>query len=277
MNNFKERYGTWAMVAGAAEGLGEAWSRALAKRNVNLLMVDYKAESLSTLSKAIENEFSIETIQINIDLRQNDASSMLMEEIKKQDCRLLVYNAAYSRVIPFLDLDKNELDHFIDINCRTPLKLVHAFANRLKRNGPGGILLMSSLSGLIGMQLVAPYAATKAFSRNLAEGLHHELKQHNIDIMACIAGPISTPAYLETNPDYGTFKPSVMQPDDVAEKALDMLGRKTLFIPGFTNRLNYFILTRLMPRKWAAAMANRVMRKMYGRRLKPKNQSINLK
>ena len=37
---FKEKYGPWAIIAGAAEGLGEAWSRALAQRGMNLIMVD---------------------------------------------------------------------------------------------------------------------------------------------------------------------------------------------------------------------------------------------
>jgi len=122
---------------------------------------------------------------------------------------------------------------------------------------------MSSLAGLIGMHMVTSYAATKAFSWNLAEALHHELKPHHIDVMACIAGATATPAYMKTNPTYGLIKPSVMKPSTVAEAALKKLGKKTLFIPGYSNRLNYFILTRLLPRKIAAGIANGTMSKMY--------------
>jgi len=268
MNDFKNKHGTWALVAGAAEGLGEAFSCALAGRKMNLLMLDNKPEPLSKLSSRLEEEFSIETLQLNIDLQQRDATALIMAEVKKYDCRLLIYNAAYSRVTPFLQLNENEFDLFIDINCRTPIKLVHSFAHHLMNFNSGGILLMSSLSGLIGMQLVAPYAATKAFNWNLAEGLHYELKEHNINIMACVAGATATQAYLETNPEYGFFKPLVMEPKVVAEKALETLGKKTLFIPGFSNRMNYFILTRLLPRKWASALANMTMGKMYGEKLK---------
>ena len=122
---------------------------------------------------------------------------------------------------------------------------------------------MSSLSGLVGMQLVAPCTASKVFALNLAEALHYELKDYGIDVMDCVAGPVSTPAYLKTNPKYGTFKPVVMKPEDVVEAALKKLGKKALFIPGFSNRLNYFILTRILPRKMAASIANRTMGKMY--------------
>jgi short-subunit dehydrogenase len=54
-----------------------------------------------------------------------------------------------------------------------------------------------------------------------------------------------------------------MKPEAVAEAALNKLGRKTLFIPGFSNRMNYFILTRLLPRKLASSLANKTMKKMY--------------
>ena len=182
------------------------------------------------------------------------------------DCRLLIYNAAHSRVKPFLQASMAELDTYIDVNCRTPLKLVHGFGSLLTASGrQGGILLMSSLAGLIGMQLVAPYAATKAYTWNLAEALHHEWNGSQIDIMACIAGATATPAYLSTKPEYGWFKPSVLDPDKVAAGALNKLGKKTRYIPGFSNRLNYFILTRLMPRRTAAGIANRTMEKMYRR------------
>jgi hypothetical protein len=122
---------------------------------------------------------------------------------------------------------------------------------------------MSSLAGLIGMQLVSSYAATKAFAWNLAEALHHELKPQQIDVMACIAGATATPAYLKTKPTYGYLKPLVMNPTDVAESTLQKIGKKALFIPGFSNRMNYFILTRLLPRKMAASVANKTMLTMF--------------
>ena len=72
---------------------------------------------------------------------------------------------------------------------------------------------MASLAGLWGAQLLAPYGATKAFNILLAESLHHELKSKNFDVMACVAGATSTPAYLGTNPRYGRIRPSVMTPE----------------------------------------------------------------
>lgn len=264
LTQFHDRYGHWAVVAGAAEGLGESYSRALAARGMNLVMVDHQSERLDSLAEILTSEHGISVVRLQLDLAEPDAPSRIMKLVAENDCRLLVYNAAFSKVKPFLSAATEELDNYIDINCRTPIKLVHLFGKRLVNNGSsGGILLMSSLAGLIGMQLVASYAATKAFSWNLAEALHFEWKGNGIDIMACIAGATATPAYLATRPEYGWLKPGVLAPDKVADAALRKLGKKARFIPGFTNRMNYFILTRLMPRRIAAGIANSTMQKMY--------------
>ncbi|GGG58044.1 SDR family NAD(P)-dependent oxidoreductase [Bizionia arctica] len=264
VNLFKKKYGSWAIVVGSAEGLGEAYSIALAKRNINLIMVDNKQNSLSTLAKQLELDFNIETIELCLDLSDSDAVKKMMHDIQKVDCRLLIYNAAYSLIKPFVNHSEEELDCFIDINTRSQLKLVHQFSKLLvDKKQAGGILLMSSLAGLIGMQLVSTYAATKAFAWNLAEGLHYELKPKDIHVMSCIAGATLTPTYLKNKPTYGLIKPLVMKSEDVAESALNSLGKKALYIPGFSNRMNYFILTRLLPRKFAASIANKTMLTMF--------------
>jgi len=263
MLDFKNRYGTCALIVGAAEGIGEAFSRELAGKKINLIMVDNQKEKMVNLARQLEKEFLIETKCLHIDLSETDAVQKIMFETENLDCRLLIYVAAFSRVKPFLSVTDEELDQFITINCRNQIGLVHSFASKLKKEEGGGIVLLSSLAGLIGMQIVATYAATKAFTWNLAEALHHELKPMNIDVMACIAGATATPTYLKTNPKYGLLKPKVQQPSMVAKSALDKLGKRTLYIPGLSNRLNYFLLTRILPRRWAASIANNTMGKMY--------------
>lgn len=227
-------------------------------------MVDNQEDKLKTLSAHLEKTYGINTIKVHLDLAAKDAATTILEQVNEQECSLLVYNAAFSRINPFMALTSEELDTFSQVNVNTQLHLVHGFSNYLTSKGKkGGIILMSSLAGLIGMQLVATYAATKAFAWNLAEALFRELKDNGIDIMACVAGATSTPAYLKTRPVYGWPKPTVMKPEEVTKSALKSLGKKAIFIPGSGNRVNYFILTRLLPRKTAAAIANRTMGKMY--------------
>jgi short-subunit dehydrogenase len=264
MIDFLNRYGQWGLVAGAAEGLGAAYCEELASRGMNVVMVDVQAEKLNLLADRLQKDYPIEIRQVITDLSGEDAPEKCMEAIQGIECRLLIYNAAYSRVKPFLSAEKQELGLYLNVNTRTPLHLAYCFAQYLiSGSKTGGILLMSSLAGLWGTRLVAIYSGTKAFNLLLAEALSHELKPFHIDVSACCAGATATPGYLGTNPASGLFGPSLMQPRQVARIALDKLGKKPVIIPGFANRFNYFLLTRILPRSISVGMVNNVMAKTY--------------
>lgn len=266
MTDIRERYGDWALIAGSAIGLGKAFSEQLAGLGINLIMVDNNEKKLLELTVRLEQKYQIKTIPVLLDLFQDDAFMQIMEATKNIEVRLLLYVAAFSQIKKFENFTTSDLAHFVNINVSTPIKLVHAFSKQLiSKKLSGGILLMSSLAGLLGMQYIVPYAASKAFTWNLAESLNHELRPYNIDVMSCIAGATATEAYLGTKPQYGLIKPQVQQPDEVAKQALKKLGKRALFMPGFSNRFNYFILTRILPRKWAASIANNTMKKMYSK------------
>jgi uncharacterized protein len=262
-NEFLEQYGKWALLAGAAEGIGAAFSEVLAKKGMNLAMVDINPDKLAELSSRLEGKYGIKTRQLVNDISNLDAAGMCMDIIKDIECKLLIYVPAYSPVKRFLDNSPEELDKYINLNSRTPLHLVHLFTAQLKNLGGGGILLMSSLAGLIGPPYSAPYAATKAFNIVLAESLSSEFRQNGIDITVCCAGQTSTPTYWSSKPSLTGNWPGVMKPLLVAEYALKKIGRKTICIPGWENRFSYFILTRLLSRRLSAAIVGKAMDKMY--------------
>ena len=181
----------------------------------------------------------------------------------EKNCELLVYNAAYGPVRDFLENTIEQLDEHLEVNSRQVLHMAHTFA-RLRKNKSGGMIIMTSLTGFIGTNLVSAYGATKAFDLNLAEALYHELKPFNIDVLACVAGATSTPNYINTNPTYQRFnKPHVMEPQAVVKEAIQNLGKKPIHIAGRPNRLTFFLLLRFLPRSWASKVMNQTMWSMY--------------
>lgn len=265
MKNLFEKYGGSALVAGAAEGLGEGFSMALAEAGFRLVLVDRNKEALEQLSERLTHEFAVQHRLIHLDLGDPSASSECLEAAREAGCRLIVYVAAWSRVSLFTGLAPGELDSSLAVNVHTPLHLVHGFTRRLQAEGQfGGIILVSSLAGLIGPKYVGAYAATKSYLLRLAESLHGELKGSGIDILACCAGTISTPAYWKSKPDHSRIVPAVMLPSEVAKHALKKLGKGPACIPGRQNRFHYFLLERLLPRSLARRLVNGAMEKMYG-------------
>jgi len=264
MRNLRGKYGDWAMVAGAAKGLGETFCTALASHGFNLVMIDKPDVSQKLLSDKLIADYGIRTIILQADLYEKGSVEVIMKSIQEVDCRLMIYNAAFRYIKEFTEHTADELDIYLNVNINSQIKLIHAFSKYLMiKKQKGGILLISSLAGLIGMQLVATYSATKAFTWNLAEALYHEFKAKSIDITACIAGPIDTDAYLESNPQYGLIRPKVQSREAVVEVALKKLGKRAFYISGFSNKISYFILIKLLPRRMASGIANRAMRRMY--------------
>lgn len=260
-----DRYGSWALVAGAAEGLGEGFSGELARKGFNLVMVDRNAEALLHQATALEQRYGILTERLTLDLAESYAAERCLAAMKCHDCRLLVYVAAWSRVALFTSLPGNEVDASVSVNVSTPIRLIHGFsALRMTGKQTGGIILVSSLAGLIGPKYVAAYAATKSYLTRFAEAVHDELAVIGINILAVSAGTIRTPAYQASRPGQSFFVPSAMEPEAVASYALGKLGKTVTCIPGAGNRMQYFLLERLLPRSLSRRLVNGAMEKMYG-------------
>jgi uncharacterized protein len=258
----KEKYGSWACVVGAAEGLGAAFSMQLAKNGFDLILVDKLATQLESTSKVIQGKHDVEVIRLIADLSVTNCLEPILEIMTEKHCRFMIYNAAYGPVKPFLSNSPTELDLYLNVNMATTLHLAHRFI-QLNQSKQTGILLLSSLAGFRGTQYVVPYAATKAFLWNLAEGLHYEFKDSRLDVSVCCPGTIDTPNFRSTNPKLSFFAPKPMTPESVAKEALSHFGKKLFIIPGVSNKISHFILNRLLPRRWASSIHNYAMKKIY--------------
>jgi len=261
--NILKKYGPWACVAGAAEGLGAAFSLGLAIRGFNLILIDNQNEELDMLREKLLKIHKIEVIALHLDLSSTNCTKSIMAKLVEKNCRFLVYNAAYGPVKPFLSNTDEELDVYLNVNAVTPIHLAYNFATHFQ-NQKAGIMLVSSLAGFRGTQYVVPYAATKAFTWNLAEGLHYEFKESGLNISVCCPGPVDTPNYRSTNPKPSFITPKSMNPGQVAEESLDQFGKKLFIFPGFSNKFAHFILNHILPRKIASGIHNATMKKMYG-------------
>ncbi len=263
---FRSRYGPWALVAGASEGLGAEFARQLAAAGLHVVPVARRQALLEELARELETEHAVEVRPISIDLADPDAALALRERTQDLELGLVVYNATLSPIGPFLEQDLDEMLRVLDVNCRTPLVVAHEFGRTMAARGRGGLLFMSSMSAFQGSPLVATYAATKAFDLVLAEGLWDELRGRGIDVLAFCAGATRTPNYEASQPGKASrLAPAVMEPSAVAAEALACLGKTPSAIAGRGNRLGSLIMHRLLPRRLAVEIMGRTTRSMYSK------------
>lgn len=259
--SFVSRYGPWALVAGASEGLGEQFGRQLAARGLNLVLVARRQELLQALAKDVAETSGAEVRALVLDLARPEALSEIEAATADLEVGMLVYNAAVSVIGSFLEHSIANYRDELEVNCRRPLELAHLFARPMAKRGRGAILLMSSLAGAQGSPFLAHYGATKAWNTVMAEGLWGELREHGIDVLACRAGATRTPRYLKDSgrESRSAYVPE-MEPEDVAAEALAALGRTPSMVPGRVNRLAAGLMQRLLPRRTAVTVMGRASR-----------------
>ena len=248
MDSFPDRYGKWAVVAGASEGLGEAFAAALAARGMNVVLVARRGRILEDVGERLAAEHGIEVRCLELDLADSGFPGALKDATDDLELGVLVYNAASVPMGPFLDHDADAIEAAVDVNVRGPLRLVRALAPAMKKRGRGAVVLMSSLSGLQGSPHIAVYAASKAFNTIFAEGLWYELTPHGIDVAACVSGAVPTPGYQAR---FGREVPGMLSADEAVRQTLAALGTGPRIVPGRINRFAHQLVGRFLPRRTA--------------------------
>jgi len=259
------KYGQLALVAGASEGLGAAFSHCLAASGMDLVLVARRREPLEKLAVSLAEEHHVKVLPACFDLSDMDAASKIKEFTGDREIDLLVYNAALSHIGPFENADAGYNARIAITNMLTPMNLIRIFGEGMLERKRGAIVLMSSLAGFQGSGFLAAYAATKSFNMVLAESLWYEWRSKGLDVIACCAGATATENYIRTNPGKsGFFAPAVQSPAEVVNECFKWLGKRPSFISGRGNRLAGFIMQRLLPRKMSVKIMGDNTRKLYG-------------
>jgi short-subunit dehydrogenase len=249
MTDLEARYGPWALVAGASEGIGAAFARLLADAGLDLVLVARRQAPLEALAGELRASSGRTIVALPLDLASSELPRRFTELAAEYQIGLVVYNAASSVVAPFLETSLDDHQRMLDVNARGPLAAAHVFGKAMVARRRGGIVLLSSLTAFWGSPWVATYGATKAFNLSLGEALAHEFSESGVDVVVSCAGATSTPGFLKAVE--GRKAPASMTPEAVARETLDALRTRRAFVPGAGNRSAAWLLTHLVPRTLA--------------------------
>jgi uncharacterized protein len=139
---FADRYGPWALVAGAYEGVGAAYARAMAERGVNVVVLARRRSALTEMADAIGADTGVETRAVAVDLASDGAVATVVEATSGLDVGMLMYCAgADPNYEPFLANPVEVALGLVQRNCVVPMQLCHHFAGpmaaREGRDRPG--------------------------------------------------------------------------------------------------------------------------------------------
>lgn len=235
MTDFAQKYGPWAVIAGASEGIGASLADQLGARGLDLVLIARNGPLLDEVAARARDDHGVQTRVVVQDLTDPDVGAKVAEATDGLDVGLLVYNAGASdRTTTFLE---NELDYSlkqIKLDCVGPTALAHHFGGAMRERGRGGIVLVASLACLAGSATLAMYSAVKAFQHNFAEGLWSELRPFGVDVCCTPLGMTFTPAFQRLGIEYDAA--AHMLPDDVAREIIENVGNGPVHVVGENNR-----------------------------------------
>jgi uncharacterized protein len=254
VTGFRGRYGPWALIAGASEGLGAAFAAEAAARGLDLVLVARRPSPLAETADRLRARFGVQVRTVAADLGEPAThTEVLPAATAGLQVGLVVANAACAPVGPFLDLDDDAVLRVLRVNASAPVQLARRYLPPMVGRGRGGFVLVSSAAGLQGSPGLATYAASKAFGRVLAEGLWAELRPHGVHVLACVAGAVQTPGLARAAAGRA---PGTVSAARVAVETYRGLGRGPVLVPGRFMRVATGVL-RLLPRRAAVALMGR--------------------
>lgn len=252
---FFNRYGRWAVVTGASDGIGRAFAEALAEAGLSLVLVARRTDRLDRLAADLMKNHGVECRVVGADLARPTDAEAVLDATAGLDVGLFVAAAGFGTSGLFVDSSLPDEVTMVDVNCRAVVAMTHAFANRFRKRGRGGIVLFSSLVAFQGVARAAAYAATKAFIQTFAEGLRLEMKPFGVDVLAVAPGPVKTGFGARAAMNIGD---GAETPETVAAASLAALGKRTTVRPGLLAKFLELSL-KTLPRFGRVRMMSLVM------------------
>ena len=252
--DFRNRYGPVALVTGASSGIGKSFAEQLAAIGMNLVLAARRVERMESLAAHLSAAHGVVVKVCAIDLAENDAAEQLADAAGSLDIGLLVSNAGFGLKGEHGANDPRAMTEMLMVNCHASMQLAHRFIPRLRKRGKGGIILTSSVEGLIGCPYSAAYSASKAFVKSLGEALWGELAPEGIDVLTICPGATDTEALGRHGIDPATL-PNLMSPDAVAKLALENLNRGPVLVTSEHYRAMFERLLSMPRRDALTAMA----------------------
>lgn len=189
------------LITGAGSGIGKLTALTLGKIGHQVIAVTETEEQANILkedAQALKIPLMVEKIDITNERDRENAW--------KWDIDILVNNAAIKEGGSFLDIPEENLRKLMEVNYFATVLFTQGFARKMIDQGYGRIVFISSISGLMVNAFSGPYSSSKFAIEAVADTLHQELQEFNIEVATINPGPYLTGFNDEEFEKYRTWK-----------------------------------------------------------------------
>jgi len=191
----KDQYfrGKNAVITGAASGIGKEIAIQLSRIGTNLVISDINEEKLEEVKKIAESH-NVKVISFICDVTKRAQVSELAKKAISEfkEIHFLFSNAGIAVGGHFEDIDNNQWKRIININVWGMIYVIKAFISKLREQGFGHVVVISSISGCLGIGGLIPDSTTKFANKGFCEALYGEYHNLGIDVSLVCPFPLNT-------------------------------------------------------------------------------------
>jgi uncharacterized protein len=260
--------GRVALVTGGSSGIGEAFARALAARGLQLIVTGRDEARLRAIVHELRARHQVRVEPIVVDLSAPDGPERLKTAVDNLGLvpDVLVNNAGTGSIGTFVRLPLDRQLDMVRVNVEALVATTSLFLPAMLARGRGGIINVSSASGLQPLPHYAIYGASKAFVNSFSQALWAEVRGRGVRVVAVCPGPVADTRFGERAGGSSLSKfPGLasrrqLPREVVVAQALRALSEgDPLVVPGLANRL----MARLagsLPRRVQLVVTERIFR-----------------
>lgn len=188
-----------AVVTGAGQGIGRAIAEKLAAEGAAVAVTDVNEDTAAETAKAIGGR----AVSVHCDVTSRESVAAMVERVRGEFGRIdvLVNNAGWDKVGPFLESDPADWDPIIQINLYGVLNTCRAVLPVMAEQGAGTVVNMGSDAGRVGSSGEAVYSAAKggiiAFTKTIAR----EMARYRVTVNCVCPGPTDTALFASVAAD----------------------------------------------------------------------------
>jgi 2-hydroxycyclohexanecarboxyl-CoA dehydrogenase len=231
--------GKIAIVTGAGQGIGRGIAEKLAAEGATVAVTDINEATAKETAQAVGG------VGIACDVTSREDVAAMVVQVQRQFGRIdvLVNNAGWDKVGPFVDSDPADWDRIIAINLYGVLHTCKAVLPIMAGQGGGTVVNLASDAGRVGSSGEAVYAAAKggiiAFTKTVAR----EMARSGINANAVCPGPTDTPLFAEIGGDNPKLREALIraipmrrlaQPTDLANVVAFLASDEAAYVTGQT-------------------------------------------
>jgi len=224
-------------IVGGSSGIGFELVKLLLQDGFYLVVSSRAAQSNKAL-KDLKKQFPSNISLINLDVSQNNFTKTIKEVLEVYSgLDIWFYNAASYEVMGIDSWDINKFIQMSNTNYLGAVKIMTELISYFKEQKKGRWIWNLSLSSYFGLPKGGAYSAPKAALLNLAQSLHPELKQKNINLQIINHGFVKTRLTAKND-----FKmPQLMSSKFTAQKIFEAIKSSKDFEIRFPMKLALFL------------------------------------